>query len=85
MSTVSDLVANQQTGVSIIQAFGGLVWYNIGRYWGFSTDFRARAGISSGRHPTGITNATEVLDVELEIVVCSDKFVGIALVPTKLI
>ena len=30
VSTVSDLAASQVTEVSIIPAFGGLVWYNAG-------------------------------------------------------
>ena len=67
MFTVSVLTASQLTGVSTIPAFGGLVWYDAGSDGGFSIDFRARAGISSGRHPIGITNATEVLDSGLRI------------------
>ena len=45
VATVSDLAASQLTEVGIIPAFGGLVWFQ---------HFRARAGISSGRHPIGI-------------------------------
>ena len=64
MSAVSDLAASQLTGVSKISVFGSLVWYNAGSDWGFSTDFRARAGISSGWHLIGITNVTGGLDSE---------------------
>ena len=64
MSTVSDLAASQLNVVNIIPAFGGLVWYNAGSNWGVCTDSRARAGISSGRNPSGITKATGVLDSE---------------------
>ena len=53
VSTVSVLVSSQLTGVSIIPAFGGLVWYDAASDWGFSKDFRGRAGISSGWHPIG--------------------------------
>ena len=60
VSTVSELAASQLTGISIIPAIGGLVCYNARSDWGFSTDFRARPGISSGQHPTGITKATGV-------------------------
>ena len=49
VSTVSVLAASQLSGVSIILAVGGLVWYDAGSDWGFSIDFRARAGISSGK------------------------------------
>ena len=62
VSAVSDLAASQLTRVSMIPAFSGLVLYNPGSEWGFSTDFRAKAGISSSRHPTSITNAVRVLD-----------------------
>ena len=55
---VETSVISVLTGVSIILAFVDLVLYYAGSNWGFSTDFRARPGISSGRHPTGITNAT---------------------------
>ena len=47
VSTGSDLAASQMTRVSIILAFSGLVWYNAESDWGFSIDFRARAGILS--------------------------------------
>ena len=53
VSTVSVLAASQVTGVSIISAFGGLVWYDAGSDWGFSKDFRGRAGISIGRYSIG--------------------------------
>ena len=62
VSTLSDMAVSQMTRVSIIPAVYDLVWYNAGSSWGFSTDFRGKAGISSGRHPTGITNSTGVLD-----------------------
>ena len=65
VSTISDLAASQVTGVSTIQAFVGLVWYNARSDWGFSTDFRVSADILSGLHPTGISNATEVLDSDI--------------------
>ena len=71
VSTVSDLVASQITGVSIISAFGGLVWYNAGSNWGFST-----AGILSARHPTGIKITTGVLD--------SGSVLSLAKIPRKL-
>ena len=41
VSTVSVLAASQLSG--------GLAWYDAGSDWGFSIDFRARAGISSGK------------------------------------
>ena len=53
VSTVSVLAASLLTEVSIIPAFGGLVWYDAVSDWGFSKDFRGRAGISIGRHPIG--------------------------------
>ena len=62
VSIVSVLGASQLTSGSIIPAFDGLVSYDARSDWGFSIDFRTRVGISSGRHPIGITNKTEVVD-----------------------
>ena len=62
---VSGLAARQLTRVSIIPAFGSLVWYIAGNHCGFRTNFRAKARILSGRHPTGITSAAEVTSLTL--------------------
>ena len=71
VTAVSDMAANQLTWVSTIPAFGGLVWYNAGSNWGFST-----AGILSARHPTGIKITTGVLD--------SGSVLSLAKIPRKL-
>ena len=59
MSIVFDLAASLLTGV--------LVWYDDKRDWGFSTDYRDKAGISSGRHPTGIKNTIGILNSERKV------------------
>ena len=86
---VETSVISVLTGVSIILAFVGLVLYYVGSNWGFSTDFRARPGISSGLHPTGITNATGVFDSKvpagrvcwksIETTLPADKLISVAL------